>query len=60
LAHLIRLGFAVITLQVEFFFDSWLPEDMMTAAYALLKSKRRSNRRSSSNEMFASDVPRNI
>jgi hypothetical protein len=39
LAHLIRLGFAVITLQVELFFDSRLPEDMMTATYALLKSQ---------------------
>jgi hypothetical protein len=37
LAHLIHLGFAVITLQVELFFDSQLPEDMMTAAYAFLK-----------------------
>jgi hypothetical protein len=39
LAHLIHLGFAVMTLQVELFFDSRLPEDMMTAAYALLKSQ---------------------
>jgi hypothetical protein len=37
LAHLVHLGFAVITLQVELFFDSQLPEDMMTAAYAFLK-----------------------
>jgi hypothetical protein len=33
----VHLGFAVITLQVELFFDSQLPEDMMTAAYAFLK-----------------------
>jgi hypothetical protein len=39
LAHLVHLGFAVITLEVELFFNSQLPEDMMIAAYAFLKSQ---------------------
>jgi hypothetical protein len=60
LAHLIYFAFAIVTLEVELFFDSRHPEDMMTAVYAFLKPQAVQHRRISSNKMFALDVRSNI